>query len=335
WKDETIRGASDHFRWIHSFEKQIQEAEKRIENINWLNPLKLKENRLTKDRAEEEISRAKTEIKFHDEKLNYHREKLGFSNEKEFNQVKTQHEDERPGLLEKNKQTRQYIRSERDVLQKAENAHKNAFVRQMASYYPERPEMRYMSFQTALKVVEIQKKYGKGKVVPIENIEKTLRHRKQEIKRLNGELTRVDHNQSRLQRAESYLENYERHQAIVEKYENNPLLKGKMLVSKSAKQEYERAMMARNSYQNHLKNEGISGRTEFESQKEILKGIEAKVPEWKEQIHFQEKGLGLFDAVMRGIEVAAQEMHRQQKFHEYESQKRRRIYQQNQAEIDR
>ncbi|VXC67643.1 Molybdopterin-guanine dinucleotide biosynthesis protein MobA (fragment) [Bacillus sp. 349Y] len=144
WKDETIRGASDHFRWIHSFEKQIQEAEKRIENISWLNPLKLKENRVTKERAEQEISKAKSEIKFHDDKLNYHRQKLGFSNEKEFNQVKTQHEAERPGLLEKNRNTRQYIRSERDVLQKAEIAHKNAFIRQVASLYPERPEMRHM-----------------------------------------------------------------------------------------------------------------------------------------------------------------------------------------------
>ncbi|MRX71132.1 hypothetical protein GJU40_02970 [Bacillus lacus] len=169
WKDESIREASDHFRWIHSFEKQIQEAEQRIENINWLNPLKLKENRLTKDRAEEEITRVKTEIKFHDKKLNYHREKLGFSNEKEFNQMKTQHEAERPELLEKNKNTRQYIRSERNVLHKAEIAHKNAFVRQVASLYPERPEMRYMDFKTATKLAGLHKN---GVVVSIETIEK-------------------------------------------------------------------------------------------------------------------------------------------------------------------
>ena len=82
----------------------------------------------------------------------YHREKLGFSTKNEFNQVKNQHETESPGLLEKNKNNRQYIHSERDTLQKAENALKNGFMRQVASLYPERPEMRYMSFQTANKL---------------------------------------------------------------------------------------------------------------------------------------------------------------------------------------
>lgn len=306
WKDETIRGASEHFRWIHSFDKQIQEAEKRIENINWLNPLKLKENRITKERAEQEISRAKGEIKFHNEKLS-------FSNEKEFNQVKNQHEAERPGLLEKNKNSRQYIRSERDVLQKAEIAHKNAFVRQVASLYPERPEMRYMSFKTALNIVNVNSKYGKGKAVPIESIEKTVNNRKQEIQRLQGEISRVDQTKVRLQRAERFLKDFEKYQAIVEKYENNPLLKGKMLVSKSAKREYDSAVTARDSYKDYMKNEGISGRNDFEKQVDTLGKMEAKVPEFQGQIQSQEKGLGLLDAVMKGIEQASKEMLREQK----------------------
>lgn len=309
WKDETIRGGSEHFRWIHSFEKQIQEAEKQIENTNWLNPLKLKENRITKDRAEQDISRAKSEIKSHDEKLNYHREKLGFSTEKEFSQVKNQHEADRPGLLEKNKDARQQIRYERDVLQKAENAHKNAFVRQVASLYPERPEMPHMSFNTAIKLVDINK--GQGKVVPIENIEKTLNSRKQEIQRLQGEISRVDHTQSRLQHTKGYLENYEKHQAIVEKYENNRFLKGKMLVSKSAKREYDNAVTARDSYQSYMKKEGISGRVDFEKQVVTFGKMEAKVPEFKEQIQSHERGLGLLEAVMQGLEQASREMMRE------------------------
>jgi len=311
WKDEKIREASDHFKWIQSFEKQIQEAEKRIENLNWLNPLKLKENRITKERTEQDISRAKGEIQFHNEKLNYHREKLGFSTEKEFNQVKNQHETDRPGLLEKNRKARQHIHHERDVLQKAENALKNTFVRQVASLYPERPEIRYMKYESTLKLVELNKKYGKDKVVPIEKIEKVLNNSKQEIQRLQGEINRVDHNRSRLQRAEGYLKNYEKHQAIVEKYENNPFLKGKMLVSKSAKQEYDNAVTARDSYKSYMKKEGISGRVDFEKQTNILGKMEAKVPEFKGQIESQEKGLGLLDAVMKGIEQASREMTRE------------------------
>lgn len=317
WKDEAIRGASEHFRWIHSFEKQIQEAEKQIKNINWLNPLKLKENRITKDRAEQDISRVKGEIKFHDEKLNYHREKLNFNNEKEFNQVKNQHETERPGLLEKNRNTRKEIHSERNVLKKAHIAHDNAFVREVASLYPERPEMRYISLQTASDIVrtfQTFSKYGNEKleIIPIETIEKTVNSRKQEIQRLQGEISRVDQMRGRLQRAESHLKNSEGHQAIVEKYENNPFLKGKMLVSKSAKREYDSAVTARDRYENYMQMEGISGRADFEKQKDTLGEMEAKIPEFKGGIQSQEKGLGLLEAVMKGIEQASREMNRQQ-----------------------
>ncbi|MEK5105102.1 MobQ family relaxase [Cytobacillus sp. FSL M8-0252] len=313
WKNETIQGASEHFKRIDLFNKEIQTAEKQIENINWLNPLKLKENRITKERAEQEISKAKGEIKFHNEKLNYHREKLGFNSEKEFNQIKTQHEIEQPGLIQKNRNTRQYIHSERDMLQKAEMAHKNAFVRQLASLYPERPEMRHMSFKTALKLVDVNSKYGKGKVVPIETIEKTVNSRKTEIQKLQKEVYRVDQTKERLQRAESYLKNFEKHQAIIEKYENNPLLKGKLLVSKSAKQEYENAITNRNTYKNYMKKEGISGRADFEKQVKAFNEIETKIPEYQTQIQSLEKGFGLLNAVIDGIKQAGQEMTKEQK----------------------
>lgn len=308
WKDETIKKASDHFKWIHSFEKQIQEAEKQIKNINWLNPLKLKENRITKEKAEQDITRAKDNIKFHNEKLNYHREKLGFNTEKEFNQLKNQHETERQGLLDNNIKARLYIRSEREVLQKAENALRNTFVRQVASLYPERPEMRYIDFRTATKLAELNKN---GVVVPIETIEKVLNSRKQEIEKLQTEIVQVKHTRSRLQRAEGYLKEFEKYQAIVEKYENNPFLKGKMLVSKSAKQEYDNAVTFRNNYQSHMHKESVSGRTNFEKQVNLLDKMETKIPELKEKIKSLEKGIGLLDAVMNGIEQANRAMNQE------------------------
>lgn len=304
WKDDKIREASDHFKWIHSFENKLQEAQQRMESINWLNPLKLKENRMTKDRAEQDIASAKSEIKYHDEKLNDHREKLGFNNETELNQIKAKKEIERPGLLEKNKESRKAIRFERDVLQKAENAHKNAFVRQVASLYPERPEMRYISFKTANDIVNVISKYGNGKPVPIESIEKTVKNRKQEIQRLQEAISRVDQTERRLQRVENYLTDFEKHQAVVEKYENNPFLKGKMLVSKSSKREFEKAVSARNNYQSRMQSEGVSGRDDFTKQVEQLGKMQAEVPQHQKQIDFQGKGLSMLEAVLGGIKLA-------------------------------
>ena len=193
WKDEKIKEALDHYRWIHAFNNQIQQAQQQMEKMNWLNPLKIKENRAMKERAEQTMIQAKNKIAFHDETLNYHREKLGFTTEKELHQLKQHHEIDRPGLLEKNRNQRQHIHRERDVLQKAENALKNAFVRQVASLYPERPEMRCMSLETAQKLIELNKLNG-NQVVPLQTIEKTLDNRRADIQRLQGELTRIDRN---------------------------------------------------------------------------------------------------------------------------------------------
>ena len=97
WKDEKLKEAADYYSSIHTFEKQIQQAQKRMETIHWVNPLKIKENRMKKDQALQKIAHAEDQIEFHDKKLNYHREKLKFHTEKEFKSIQTQHQTEYPG----------------------------------------------------------------------------------------------------------------------------------------------------------------------------------------------------------------------------------------------
>lgn len=320
WKDDKVKEASGHFDSIHFAESRIQDAQRKMELLNWLNPLKIKENRSTKEKAEQTISDAQKDIHVHQEKLDYHREKLGFSTESEFNQVKAQHEADRPGLLEKNVNARRQIHYERDVLKKAEMAHKNAVVREVASLYPEHPEMRHMSFNTAVKVVELNSKYKQ--VVPIKTIQQALHKGKTEIRQLQSKISEVECNQTRLERAKGYLKNYEKYQSVIEEYEKNPLLKGKMLVSKSTKQEYEKAVSARNHYKGLLKQEGISGKIDFEQQTEISNKMIAQIPGLKGQIQTREVALSLFDAITNGIEQVNREMQQDQ-----QKRKKRKINQ--------
>lgn len=183
WKDETIRGTSETYRWIHIFENQRQQAQDQLEHINWINPFKLKENRMTKEQAERDMSKAEDQITSGDKTLDAYREKLGFHTEKEFQQVQRQHQTDYPGLLEKNRQIRGHIHQERKVLEKAETAHQNAFVRQVASLYSKRTEMRYISLKTAKRLMDMKQANG-NQVVPIETIQNTLNNRKEDIQRL-------------------------------------------------------------------------------------------------------------------------------------------------------
>ncbi|MGY3316862.1 hypothetical protein ACV242_005484, partial [Peribacillus simplex] len=312
WKDETIRGASETYRWVHIFENQRQQAQQQLESINWINPFKLKENRITKEQAELDMSRAEDQLTVRDKTLHSYREKLGFHTEQEFHQMQRQHQTDYPGLLEKNRQIRGHIQQERKVLEKAEIAHQNTFVRQVASYYPERPEMIHISLETAKKLMDMKQANG-NKVVPIETIQNTLNNRKEDIQRLHGEIDRVNRHRSRLQRAEGYLGNFEKHHALVEKIENNPFLKGKLLVSKVAKQEYDQAISTRESFQDSMKKEGVSGRKDLEKQLLTLGKMEDRVPAFIDQIQSQEKGLNLLGAIMKGVEQAGRDMQREQK----------------------
>jgi hypothetical protein len=311
WKDEKVKEASDHFKRILYSENRIKEAQQQLENINWLNPMKVKENRLSKEAAERAIVHAKEDIKTFDEKLNYHREKIGFTTEKEFTQLKTQHEAERPGLMEKNQNSRQHIRYEREVLQKAETALQNAVVRELASKYPNHPEMQHMGYKEAQNLNRLNA--HNGKIIPIESIEKTVNSRKQTIQKLQGELDRYERNRSRLSRAEDYLKKYEESKAVVDKYESNPLVKGKVFVSKSAKQEYNQAVSNRDKYLELMKGEGVSGRTDFEAQQANMGSMDAKIPAIKENVKTQEVGLELMDNILKGFEQAGRDMERERK----------------------
>ena len=206
-------------------------------------------------------------------------------------------------------------------------------MRRIASYYPERPEMRYISLQTAKKLAEIHQANG-NKVVPIETIEQMLKNRQTEIQRLQGEMDRVNLYRSRLQRAEGYLEHYQTYHTNVEKIENNPFLKGKLRISPSSRQEYEETRNMRDHYQGLLKREGVSGPAAFNEQVENVGRMEAQLPQVKRQIKAQESGMGLLEGIINGVEQASRQMQMEQQRQSLQHQKPKRRKQQ-QGELER
>jgi hypothetical protein len=310
WKDEAFRRAGEHFRWIESFENRIQEQQQKIGNLNWVNPLKFKENRAIRENAEFNIAQCKDSIEFHNEKLSYYCEKLGFSNKQEFLELENEYKVERPKLIQKNENQRKQIHYEREILQKAEIAYKNAFIRMVASQYPDHPELQYLSYSDAKKLHALNR--VEGRIVLIEDITKKLSDQKSEFQRLQKELDLIKQNQSRLHRAEQYLNHYERYHAIVEKYETNPFLNGKIKVSKSARGEYEDAVSTRDHYYNLMKKEGINDRYDFNKQTELLREIETSIPAIEQQIQFYEASIDLFGAIMNGIAQANMKMQEEQ-----------------------
>ena len=302
WKNKTLDDAAFHYQWIASNQKTIDEQQQRLENINWLNPLKIKGNKAVKEHAEQIISDSQKQIAKHEEKLNYPREKLNFKSEIEFRQIQVDHEREKLGLLEKNQNRRHEITRERNVLGNAEMAIKEGVLREVAAKYPEHPDMRYMSYKTALQLRGLNEKAGE--TISPERIQKSRNFNKNKMQEFNKELYFVETEKERLKRTEGYLKEADKYHAIVEKYEKNPLLKGKLLLSKTAKQEYEHAVSQRDYFNDLMKEKGVSGRDDWNKQTQTFEKLEARVPFIQSQVQPISRSLGILDALIQGIEQA-------------------------------
>jgi len=311
WKDKTIREASQSYQAIIDNKMIIQEQRQRLENINWLNPLKVKENRSIKEQAEGFISNSQKEIEKLDTRLNYHREKLDFKTENEFKQIQKEHEIEKPGLLEKNNKITNQISRERDTLKHAVKAIERREVREVAALYPERPEMRYMSHETALQLKGLNEKAGK--IISPETIQRSRNFNKDKMNELTKDLRFVETEKVRMERTKGYLKDADKYNAIVEKYDKSPVLKGKMLISKSARQEYENAISKRDQSIERMKQDGVSGKGDWNKQNQTFEKSEAKVPFVQSQMKPITRNLGILDAMLQGIEEAGQEAKRQQR----------------------
>jgi hypothetical protein len=309
WKDTAIREADSLYHSIHLAENRIKESEKLIENLNWIKVTHLKQNLRIKNKAEQDISEAKAQQGLYQQKLKYHQEKLKFQTEKEFHHIKIQHQEEFSKLLEKNRHTRGQINHERNILNKAETVLENAVIAKVANMYPERQEMRHLSYGAASMIDQLSRT-NQNKIIPIETIEKTLQSRKTEVQNLHLALEHIEQDRSRLQRAKGYLKQYEEQQTIVE----NPYLKGKYTnqrISGSEKQKYEKALFIRNEYEQMLKTEGISGKDDFKEQVNTLGRMEAEIPKIKTQLNSHYHAISLLEGILNGIEQAGREMQKE------------------------
>ena len=325
WKEETIQTAAHHYREIQLSKDQIQQEQQRIDQLNWKNPFKFNENRQMKKQAEQIITRAKERIEHYEKELTPYKEKLGFDTEKEFRVIQHQHQSYYSKNLNILRNERGKIRDERDSLNNARMALKNAVIEKVVSSYPERPEMRYISYETAKKIHKLSEP-NQRTFIPIKTIEKNITHCQSEIQRLHDDLKRVDQYRSRLQRAERYLKKYEESHALVEKTDHNSYLKAKVLHSDSTRQKYEQMVILRDQYYKAMKKEGVSGRTHFEQQVNALHQAETQVPRIETNIQSQENRLSLLEGIINGIEQASREWQREQQ--QLQKPKRRKQQQQ-------
>ncbi|MED5052562.1 MobQ family relaxase [Anoxybacillus rupiensis] len=105
---------------------------------------------------------------------------LGFNNRNDFEEKRQLHEQEKEkGLLSIAAQ-RSKIQEQRDILEKARTAFRNALVREVAKLYPDWPEAKHLSYDTAIIIKQMNERAGR--VIQPEQIRVELDRRYQQIK---------------------------------------------------------------------------------------------------------------------------------------------------------
>lgn len=322
WKDSKFKEAGDHFHQMDQIQNQVKRLENDIKNINWFNPLKLKENRQIKERAEQAIEKFQKDYSYHDKKLDYHREKLSFSTKEEFVDQRRTFQEEKEKQVTTHFKQKEQIQSEHQVLDKAEKALKQGEIRQITGPYPElKTASSFMKYEDALKIKSINEKAGQ--VVPLNQIKAEIKERTEAIEKAQTHLQTLAKENQKSATAATHFKHLEAVSTKIEKYENNPLMKGKMLFSKGAKEEYRQALSDRERLTKNLESLGFSDKTNFDKHREKLDLAMDKKPLIENTIQEAEQGkgnefnLGFLQAAVQGVEEA-------QKKEQFERQRQER-----------
>ncbi|KZM52399.1 MAG: molybdopterin-guanine dinucleotide biosynthesis protein MobA [Bacillaceae bacterium] len=324
WKEQAFTRAGEHLQKLYTLEVEMARNRSRMKEMNWFNPFKYKENKGLKEQLEKKIERLEKQHQFHQKKLDDYREKLGFSTQKEFVQRHQEFDLEKQENTLTNARQRNEIQMQRKILDQAEQALKNGEIRQIAAQYPDMKGVHYLTYEDSMKLKALNEKAGR--IVPLDEIRQEVQKRTTLIHRAQHRLNEIKQEQARLSSVENYLKKYEEAIQTVNRYEHNPFLKGKMLVSKQFKEEYEEAVSQRDQCKEMMKKLGVEDRNDFNQQTQQLERMETEKVKLKEHIQTMEQGplfrLDFLQSILQGIKHAARMEERER---QKELQKQRAI----------
>lgn len=331
WKENAFEKAKGYFSRQQYLDDQIERHQKDLEGINWFNPLKIKENRAKKERIEKSIERLQDDRNFQEDQLNDSREKLKFTDRENFYEKSKEFTAEKQANTASVLKQKGEIREQRIVLMNAEKALKNAQIREVASHYPElKTAGAYLTYENAIKLKTLIEKVGE--IVPINKIESSLNARKEFIEKHEKVFKKHDETLKNANLAETYFRKLNEIEKTIQKTENNPLLKGKLLFSKEAKVQHEKDLQLRDQYKAAIEKIGYKDEKQLSEHKGQLDAASSKREKLEMDVKDIETGnykgghgvsSGLLDAVLQAVQQAQQQEVRAQTKRERERKRGR------------
>lgn len=296
-KETVFKDSLEKYDGIDNLDKQIKEFQEKIEKISWLNPFKVKDNLGDKTFYQDRINECKNSIEGKEKEIAKLAKELGFTTREGLTEAKGNFDKEKVEKRASNANQRVEIKDQREILNNAREAFRNAGVRKFAEQYPDWKEAKHLTYENAFKLDCFNKE--RGQVVPVKTIRSEHNHFTQEKNKTTREISDIGSDKTRLKNAGIYLKSYEDLDKKVQKFEN------KLWLSKSNNQEYDKVLKERDNCKGLMNNYGVKNREDFNKQVDQLGKSEQRMPALNQNLDLLNSSFKAIDSILKAVEQSS------------------------------
>jgi len=317
-QEQQFLNVSNYYDRVNDLKREIQQNEEKVEELKKsLNPFKLKENNMMKRRHLDKISDLESNKESYENSIQQHQESLRFSTKEEFYQRYQEFSQKKENRLNQITYEKKQIQVETRVLLQAEEAIKQAKIREVSSYYPElKTAGKYLTYSNALKLEQYHDTAQQNQF-RLSNIKQSLDASQKKLDEFKRHQKMVLIEKEHVSTMSKEVEKLSSVEKKLDELDRSPGEKAKRLVSKKARQDYEELQCEAKYGRENLKELGYKGQQDLQQQQSRMNTMEKTVVPWLEkEIKAHESNINVLNTVFNAIQQATRSQEQAQQRHQ-------------------
>ncbi|MGN7233794.1 MobQ family relaxase, partial [Priestia megaterium] len=317
-QQQQFLNVSNYYDRVGDLEREIQQNEEKVEELKKsLNPFKLKENNMMKRRYLDKISDLESNKESYKSSIQKYKESLRFSNKEEFYQRYQEFSEKKENRLNQIKYEKKQIQVETRVLLQAEEAIKQAKIREISSYYPDlKTAGKYLTYSSALRLEQYHDTAQQNQF-RLSNIKQSLDTCQKKLDEFKKHQKMVRIEKEHVSTMSKEVEKLNSVKKKLDELDRSPGEKAKRLVSKKARQDYEELQSEAKYGHENLKELGYKGQQDLQQQQGRMNTMEKTVVPWLEkEIKTHEGNKNVLNNVFNAIQQATRSQEQAQQRHQ-------------------
>jgi len=317
-QEQQFLNVSNYYDRVNDLKREIQQNEEKVEELKKsLNPFKLKENNMMKRRHLDKISDLESNKESYENSIQQHKESLRFSTKEEFYQRYHEFSQKKENRLNQITYEKKQIQVETKVLLQAEEAIKQAKIREVSSYYPElKTAGKYLTYSNALKLEQYHDTAQQNQF-RLSNIKQSLDASQKKLGEFKRHQKMVLIEKEHVSTMSKEVEKLSSVEKKLDELDRSPGEKAKRLVSKKARQDYEELQCEAKYGRENLKELGYKGQQDLQQQQSRMNTMEKTVVPWLEkEIKAHESNINALNTVFNAIQQATRSQEQAQQRHQ-------------------